>query len=60
MTLLNISFRLEHFLAINDGGDEIGLCHLLDVVVQEIAVVHGHVGKLAVLDGTQTVLLLLL
>ena len=27
MTLLNISFRLEHILAINDGGEDDSLFH---------------------------------
>ena len=26
----------KNFFAINDGGNDIGLCHLLDVVVQEV------------------------
>ena len=27
------------------GGDEFGLCDFLDVVMQEVAVIHGHVGE---------------
>ena len=46
------------FLAINDSGDDISLCDLLDVVVQEVAVEHRHVGNLAELDGSQAVLLM--
>ena len=48
---------LEYFFTINDGGNEIGLSDLLNVVVQEIAVEDCHVGYLADLDRTQTVLL---
>ena len=36
---------LKYFLAINDGGDEVGLCHPLDIVVQEVAVIDRHVGE---------------
>ena len=39
-----------HLFAIDDGGNDIGLCHLLDVVVQEVAVEHRHIGDLAELD----------
>ena len=48
---------LEYFFTINDGGNEISLSDLLNVVVQEIAVEDCHVGYLADLDRTQTVLL---
>ena len=34
---------LEDFFTIDDGGNEVGLAYLLNVVVQEIAVEDGHV-----------------
>ena len=48
---------LTNLLTVNDGGDKIGLCHLLNIIVQEIAVKYRHVGNLAKLDGAQTMLL---
>ena len=48
----------KDFLAIDDGGYYIGLCNLLDIVVEEVAVKHCHVGDLAELDGSQAVLLM--
>ena len=49
--------RFEDLFAVNDGGDEIGLCDLLDVIVQEIAVIDRHVGEFTKLDGTHAMLL---
>ena len=43
-----------YFFAINDGGYDVGLCHLLNVVVQEIAVIHHHIGNLAELDSVSS------
>ena len=48
---------LTNLLTVNDGGDKIGLCHPLDIIMQEIAVKYRHVGNLAKLDGAQTMLL---
>ena len=48
---------LTNLLTVNDGGDEVGLCHPLDIIVQEIAVKYRHVSNLAKLDGAQTMLL---
>ena len=58
---MHILFRilcLKYFLTVNDGGDDVGLGDLLDVGVQEIAVVHCHIRKLAVLDRAQSMLLM--
>ena len=48
---------LVDLFTVYDGGDEFGLGDFLDVVVQEVAVIHGHVGDLAELDGAQAMLL---
>ena len=37
---------LVDLLTVHDGGDEAGLGDFLDVVMQEVAVIHGHVGDL--------------
>ena len=48
----------KDFFAIDYGGYDISLCHLLDVIVQEVAVKDGHISYLAILNRTQTVLLM--
>ena len=47
----------EDLLAAHDGGDGLRLEDPLQVVVEEVAVEHGHVGELAVLDRAQPALL---
>ena len=49
--MFDILLCFINFLAIYDGGNDVSLCDLLDVVVQEIAIEYRHVGKLAELDG---------
>lgn len=39
-----------HLVAVNHGSNDVGLSHLLDVVVQEVAVIDRHIGNLAELD----------
>ena len=40
-----------------NGGDEAGFGDFLNVVMQEVAVINGHVGDLAEFDGAQAMLL---
>ena len=49
--------RFEHFFTVNDGGYNISLSYLFNIIMQEVAVEHRHVGNLAELDGTHTMLL---
>ena len=46
---------LVGLFTVHDGGDELGLGDLLNVVMQEVAVIHGHVGNLAELNGAQAI-----
>lgn len=46
------------FFAVYDSGDEICLYYFLCIIVQEVAVVHRHIGKLAKLDGAYSVFLM--
>ena len=46
-----------NLFSVNDGGYDVSLCYLLDVVVEEVAVEYCHVGNLIDLDRTQTMLL---
>ena len=52
------NIRFENLFTIHDGGYDVSLGDLLDVIVQEVAVEHCHVGNLAELDRTQTMLLM--
>ena len=47
-----------NYLAVNDGSNDVGRRHLVQAVVQEIAVVHRHICNLAELDGADAVLLM--
>ena len=48
---------LIDLLAVNDGSNDVGLSHLLDVVVQEVAVIDRHIGNLSELDRAHAMLL---
>ena len=48
----------KDFFAVDEGSDDVGLCHLLNIVVQEVTIEDSHVGYFAELDGAQTVLLM--
>ena len=39
-----------YFFTVDDGGNNVGLGYLLDVIVQEVAVEDRHIGNLAELD----------
>ena len=48
--------RFVDLFAVYDGGDELGLTDLFNVVMKEVAVIHGHVGDLTELDGAQAMI----
>ena len=45
------------YATVHDGGNNVSLSDLLDIVIQKITVIDGHVCKLPEFDGAQAVLL---
>jgi len=56
-SFLEVPLGFVDFFAVNDSGDNLCLCNFFQIVVQEVAVKHRHVGDFSELDGAQAAFL---